>query len=423
MAELHTRRSVLKKGGVASAFAAFGGLGIAGLTGCEPQASGPGINGWTWSPTGSIPGTGTGADPTWVWDPQADDLVASLLDRGLVEDVNTKLAGWLYNGQALPAGLPADVVAFIESARQLPSWTDRTKLAKGASFNQKQGWAIGTAYGFASGMMSTVIPHEARAVYYSKGGADMRDRITKTAKLGYDIGLPGAFDPTGHMIVTCVKTRLAHAGVRNLLPSSAGWGSTADQTMPISQRDMLVTWASLPTTVAATLGKWNVPATDSESQGYLHTWQVTAHLLGIRDEYIPGSWAAAKTQSDQLLTPVLGPSQEGIELADTLLHLLADLDSGVLTYPAMCGLARYVLGDQIANWLEIPRQWFWDPTFATYWPPFIAFRSGTAAYFPGTAAVYAVFDEIVKLGALIYLSGGQFPISIKIPTINNPNEP
>lgn len=41
MAELHTRRSVLKKGGAASAFAVFGGLGVAGLTGCEPDVERP----------------------------------------------------------------------------------------------------------------------------------------------------------------------------------------------------------------------------------------------------------------------------------------------------------------------------------------------------------------------------------------------
>ena len=69
-------------------------------------------------------------------------------------------------------------------------------------------------------MMSTAIPHEARAVYYSKGGADLKDRISKTAKLGYDIGTKNASGPDGEMIVTCVKTRMVHAAVRHLLPQS-----------------------------------------------------------------------------------------------------------------------------------------------------------------------------------------------------------
>src|SRR5690606_23933250 len=107
----------------------------------------------------------------------------------------------------------------------------------------------GVLYGFASGMMSTVIPKEAKAVYYSKGGYDLTDRISKTAKLGYDIGTANAYADDGEMIVTCVKTRMVHAAVRHLLPQSPHWTATAEEQIPISQNDMMVTWHSLPTTV------------------------------------------------------------------------------------------------------------------------------------------------------------------------------
>nr|MDT0664453.1 DUF2236 domain-containing protein [Micromonospora sp. DSM 115978] len=121
-----------------------------------------------------------------MWDPEADPVVASLLDHGDVARVNDLLRTWKKNGQPLPAGLPADVRDFMEQARQLPSWVDHGKLATAFDFNQKRGLYLGVLYGLASGMMSTVIPQEARAVYYSQGGADMKDRISKTAKLGYD---------------------------------------------------------------------------------------------------------------------------------------------------------------------------------------------------------------------------------------------
>ncbi len=102
--------------------------------------------------------------------------------------VNALLRTWTKNSQPLPAGLPADVRAFMEEARQLPSWASPSKLASSYTFNTKRGLYLGVLYGLGSGMMSTAIPHEARAVYYSKGGADLKDRISKTAKLGYDIG-------------------------------------------------------------------------------------------------------------------------------------------------------------------------------------------------------------------------------------------
>src|ERR1044072_3603921 len=105
-------------------------------------------------------------------------------------------------------------------------------------------------------MMSTVIPKEARAVYYSKGGGDMKDRISKTAKLRYDIGTQNALCPAGEMIVTCVKTRLVHAAVRHLLPQSPDWSGAAPEDIPISQADMKVTWHSLPTTVMQKMRSW-----------------------------------------------------------------------------------------------------------------------------------------------------------------------
>ena len=67
----------------------------------------------------------------------------------------------------------------MEHAKQLPAWADEQKLVSAVNFNQKRGTYLGVLYGFASGMMSTVIPKEARAVYYSKGGADMIKRFMR----------------------------------------------------------------------------------------------------------------------------------------------------------------------------------------------------------------------------------------------------
>ena len=160
------------------------GHGVAGRRG----------NLWTWKPSGSVAGAGAGEDPRWVWDELADPLVASLLDRGDVPLVNQLLRSWTYNSQPLPDGLPADVREFVEQARQLPSWVDHGKLQTAGDY-KKRGLYLGLLYGFGSGMMSCAIPNEARAVYYSKGGSDMRDRITKTGKLGHDIGDLNAYQP------------------------------------------------------------------------------------------------------------------------------------------------------------------------------------------------------------------------------------
>lgn len=396
---------MLKVGG---AFGALGALGVA----APAQAQSV----WTWSPSGSVAGAGAGVDPRWVWDEEADPLVASLLDRGDVPMVNALLRTWTTNGQPLPDGLPGDVRSFIEHARQLPSWVDQGKLATAVQFNQKRGLYLGVLYGLASGMMSTVIPKEARAVYYSQGGADMKDRISKTAKLGYDIGTANAYQPDGSMIVTAVKTRLAHAGVRHLLPQSPDWAEVAPEDIPISQRDLMVTWHSLPTTVMRKLTDWRVPVPARESDAFLHLWQVAAHMLGIKDEYIPASWSEANAQASEVLDPVLAPTPEGIALADILLSLGEEIDAGLLSKPILGSFTRFMLGRQIASWLQIPRELLWDSLLQTFWGPFIAVREGLLPL-PLAPECYWLFDEFLRKLALLFLSEGR-SINIEIPLGN-----
>ncbi|MBL1078714.1 DUF2236 domain-containing protein [Nocardia sp. 2] len=401
-----SRRRAMKAGGI---LGAMGALAITSPARAEP---------WSWSPEGSVAGYGAGADPLTVWDPEADELVAALIDRGDVPRVNAALRTWTSNGQALPAELPSDLRYFMEYARRLPQWIDPAELDQAIGFNKKRGLYLGVLYGFASGMMSTVIPKEARAVYYSKGGQDLKDRISKTAKLGYDIGNANAYAPDGEMIVTCVKTRLVHAAVRHLLPQSPHWVNSAEEAVPISQNDIMVTWHSLPTTVMKHLTAWNVPIPEPERQGFLHSWQVAAHLLGVRDEYIPNSWPEANSQAAQVLDPIIAATPEGTKLADRLLGLGANIDFAILSKPVLGAFTRFLLGDALADGLAIPREPVWDPLLRFSWGPFIAVREGLLAAVPPIGDPYWLLDEFLRKAALIYLSELRMPISIEIPTMN-----
>lgn len=400
------RRNALKTGGILGAFGAAAMM--------TPARAEP----WTWSPKGSVAGAGTGADPMTVWDPEADELVAGLIERGEVPRINELLRTWTSNGQALPDGLPSELRDFMEYARRLPQWTDHAKLGTAIDFNKKRGLYLGVLYGFASGMMSTVIPKEARAVYYSKGGHDLEDRISKTAKLGYDIGNANAYAPDGEMVVTCIKTRLVHAAVRHLLPQSPHWVHSAEEDYPISQNDIMVTWHSLPTTVMKHLTGWGVPIPANESEAFLHSWQVAAHMLGVRDEYIPNSWPEANSQAAQVLDPVIAATPEGANLADRLLGLGGNIDFAILSKPVLGSFTRFLLGDKIASDLSIPREPVWDPLLQFSWGPFIAVREGLLTAVPPSEEVYWLFDEFLRKAALIYLSELRMPISIELPTAN-----
>lgn len=392
-------------------------LGAAlGLTG----VAAPG-QAWAWSSANSLAATDTVTDPWGVWDDATDPLVASLLDNGQIPAVNTAFANWVDNGDALPAGLPANLVTYLNQVNVLPSWADQTKLARAAQFNKRMSMYLFLLYGLGSGIMSTVIPREARNVYWSAGGADMQSRAAKTFTYGYDLSAADAFKPTGHFVVTSNKTRLTHAAVRHLLPNSPGWRAVTDDQdfIPISNGDILITFHSLGTYVHGKLSQWGIRMSTAEQDAYLHQWQVALHLLGVRDDFIPASWAAAKQQSAYALTPLLGPTPEGKDLAGILLGLTAQIDLGV-TRGFLNEFVRYVLSDKIGDWLGLPRDYIARGLIEVGWPAYVAFREGLSPIMPNG---FSMFDQFVRALAMLFLNNGTSATytPITIPTGNRPS--
>ena len=396
-----SRRRVLTLG------AALGLVGVA-----DPSKA------WAWSSADSIAATDSVTDPWSVWDDATDPLVASLLDSGQIPAVNTAMQSWINNGDPLPGGLPANLAAYLQQVNALPSWADQTKLNRAAQFNKRMSMYLFLLYGLGSGIMSTVIPREARNVYYSEGGADLKSRAAKTFTYGYDLGAIDAFQPTGHFVVTSNKTRLTHAAVRHLLPQSPAWRAVTDDSIPISNGDILVTFHSLGTFVHRKLREWRVPMSPAEEDAFLHMWQVAIHLLGVREEFIPKTWAAAEAQAAQVLTPVLAPTREGRRLAEELLGLTARIDLGV-TRGFLNEFVRYVLSDAIGDWLRLPRDYLAAATVRTGWPTYILFREGLLPVIP---VGFYMFDQFLRALAMLFLNNLSSPTTtpITIPTGNRP---
>ncbi|GAA2333698.1 DUF2236 domain-containing protein [Streptomyces kunmingensis] len=403
------RRKILMAGGALGGFGALGAVAPARARSL-----------WTWPPGASVAGTGAGVDPEWVWDDEADRLVAAVIDRGDVPRVNEQLRSWTRNDQAPPAGLPDDVREFMAQASRLPAWADRTKLEAAAEFSEGRSLYLNVLNGIGGGMLSTAIPREARSVYYSKGGADMEDRVAKTSLLGFAVGDLKAYRADGDCVVQAVKTRMVHAAVRHLLPKSPAWAQVSGgQKIPISQADILVTWHSLATYAMRKLLEWKVPVTSAEKAAYLHVWQVTAHMLGVRDEYIPVSWDAANAQSEQVLDPILTSTREGVELTDILLGQLAEQTSpGSVDRPLVNAFARYLVGDRVADMDRIPEEPFWEKTIELVWPKLVAFREGLISL-PLVPPLAWTVDEAVRQYILFYLTKGR-GTRIEIPDTNRP---
>jgi hypothetical protein len=165
--------------------------------------------------------------------------------------------------------------------------------------------------------------------------------------------------------------------------------------------------------------EWKVPMPAADKEAYLHLWQVSAHLLGIREEYIPATWETANSQYRQVLEPILASTPEGVELTDILLGQLAEQTSpGGLDRPLCDALARYLVGDEIADMDGIPREPFWEGAIRAAWPALVAFREKLIPL-PLVPPIAWTVDEAIRQYILFYLTKGR-GAHITIPETNRP---
>ncbi|GAA4998003.1 oxygenase MpaB family protein [Yinghuangia aomiensis] len=397
-----SRRRALKLGAA---------LGLAGVALEAPKA-------WSWSSAGSLAATDTVTDPFTVWDPVPDQVAARILADGATASVNTAWNAWTNNGDPLPAGMPGYLKSYLQQVNQLPSWADRSVLAASQQLYKRLSMYLFLSLSLGSGILSTVIPRESRAVYWSAGGADMKARAAKTFTFGYDMVAADAWSPNGHFVVTANKTRLVHSTVRNLLPTSAKFQATADQPKPISNGDILRTFHSTATFTHLNFAKWHVPMSAAEQNADLHAWQVALHLLGVQRQFIPASWADAVAQAEQMLWPDLAPTTEGTSLAHTLLGYIErpvlGLDTGFVSE-----MVRYLIGDAYSDWLGLPHDFISRGIIEAGWPLYVAFREKTSWIMPVN---YYLFDQFVRGVAMLFLNNGtsatQTPVTL--PSANRP---
>ncbi|WP_443043350.1 oxygenase MpaB family protein [Streptomyces sp. NBC_00358] len=385
-------------------------LGLVGVTNVS-QA-------WSWSSSGSLAATDTVTDPFSVWDPVADDVASRLLGDGSIPAVNTAWESWTNNADSLPSGMPGYLTSYLTQVNKLPSWADAALLAASETLYTRLSSYLFVSESLGSGVLSTVIPREARAVYWSAGGADMKARAAKTFTFGYDLHNGNAWKPAGHFLVTANKTRLVHAAVRLLLPTSTHFAATADQPKPISNGDILRTFHSVATVAHNNMRKWGIPLSATEQAADLHAWQVALHLLGVQDQFIPASWSDAQAQATQMLWPVVAPTAEGIDLARTLLGYVeepvAGLDTGFVSE-----FTRYLIGDQYADWLSLPHDLVSRALIQSAWPLYVAFREGLSPIVPNG---FSLFDQALRGIAMLFLNNGTSPTQtpITLPTANRP---
>jgi hypothetical protein len=100
-----------------------------------------------------------------------------------------------------------------------------------------------------------------------------------------------------------------------------------------------------------------------EAEDYYYVWRVTGVMLGIREDIIPESLDDAYKLNDILIARYKGPSEEGIELTAELIDMYKDIIPGKIFDGIAPAMVRYVVEDEAADMLQVPRSG-WDKVMA-----------------------------------------------------------
>lgn len=252
------------------------------------------------------------------------------------------------------SGLPEPLTALTNYYTSLPAWADKQLLERASTFFSKNQadillllgcYSLPYCYAAAKGAQVLWLSERLRKNTYQ--------RLMETGTFVLAVGSEGGFRPEGNALATLFKVRLIHAAIRTHIKRSAEWN--AEWGMPINQDDMAGTLVSFSLIVLRGLRKLAIPVTDAEAKAWLHLWSVSGHFLGIPPEILPMRTQDFVTLEQSVRERLFEPSEAGRQLTKALIN-------SFYTQPAPAGvpeaLMRTLLGEQIADLLQVPRPSF-----------------------------------------------------------------
>ncbi len=167
---------------------------------------------------------------------------------------------------------------------------------------------------------------------------------------------PGGLKRFGDGFKINLKVRLMHAQVRRLLLRSGRWDEA--WAMPINQAHMAGTLIAISAGVILKLQEIGFEFSPDEIDDMLHLWRYSGYLSGVEEELICSTLSDAQQLSEIILAIEGAPDEDSKALVQALREMRSPLPESVdfpLTQEALRSLTRSLLGEEVANSLDIPK--------------------------------------------------------------------
>lgn len=171
-------------------------------------------------------------------DPLADQAIQALFASQKSAKFRKLFEALHRNDYDIPAGLPQEVVEFLDQSRSLPSWAQQNRLEKGAKFFARHAPMLMGMLGMLSLPYCYAAANGARVLFFSERlRTNPGKRLAETGQYIFDVGSKKGFSARGKAISSTQKVRLMHAAVRYHIQKSNQWDEEA-WGKPVNQEDM-----------------------------------------------------------------------------------------------------------------------------------------------------------------------------------------
>ncbi|HEY0069495.1 MAG TPA: oxygenase MpaB family protein [Chloroflexia bacterium] len=293
-------------------------------------------------------------------DPLADGVIEAIIATGTVDEVNGVLRHFEYNDQPIPEELPPVVREYLRVTDNPPTWVDIERVKRAHNFFLDDGAHVASILCLGGMVGCYAVPHGAKLLSMSKKLDYPQRRLLETGQFCFYMMDEQAFQPKGHFIPSIQKVRLIHAAIRHHIRNTGKWPEE-ELGVPISQEDMLGALMIFSNAVIDGMQRLGIHVTQEEADDYYYIWRVTGIMIGIREETIPETLADSQELFELLRHRHLGRSKEGVELTHSLISMYQDVVPGKLMDGAIPALIRFVVGDEVADVVDVPRSG-WDRT-------------------------------------------------------------
>lgn len=299
-------------------------------------------------------------DLFWVADPLADAVVEAF-ERLPPGTGSRMLDTALRQGIEAAAGAPEALRALFAEVDHVPAWVDDEALERGGELLLRSGWfgglALGTSllYGYASPGGNKPLAFSGRLTQQTPR------RLVETSRFVEATCVPGGLSRFAEGFAITVRVRVVHAKVRRMLLSSDRW-SSRDWGLPASQHDMGSTSLLFSAVVIETLERVGFDFDPEEVHLYMQLWRYSGYLMGVDPEILPTSEREARRLMDMVAATEAEPDEDSRRLSRALFATGEDPPRATKEEKRRAtrvvhlgqGLIRGVLGDELADQLDVP---------------------------------------------------------------------